>query len=134
MLSIFPELYTYSLISPLILRVVIGFIFFDLGLLKLRAEKDRWLIFFEIAKLRPASLWLKAIATIEIIGGSLLIIGLHTQVVAIVFALFSFIELYSEIKEPAILKRNIVFYTLIFAISISLIFSGPGFLAMGYAL
>lgn len=132
--SLFPELYTFSLLSPLFLRLVAGFIFLDLGYLKFRGEKSSWLSVFETARLKPALIWLRLIALIEIVGGVLLIIGLYTQLAALILAILTFAELYVELKEEAILKRSLVFYTLIFVITLSLIFSGPGLFGIDYPL
>ncbi len=129
MLSVFPELFTYGLLAPFILRVVLGALFLNLGILKFTKEKSRWITFFEGFRIKPAVIFLTILASIETIGGILLIIGLFTQVVALVFAILTFAELFIEFKEEALLKRNIIFYLLVFAISLSLLFSGAGFFA-----
>lgn len=116
----------YSLLGPFILRVVIGLIFLDLGFLKFRSEKERWLASFETLGLRPADLFLPLYALLQMAGGLLLLIGLWTQVAALVFAIFTGIELYVEWQAREILKRDIVFYILIFVISLSLLLTGAG--------
>src|SRR3989344_279576 len=85
MLNPFPELLMYSLLGPFILRVVVGLIFIDLGFLKFRSEKERWLASFETLRLRPADLLLPIYALLQIVGGALLVIGLWTQVAALIF-------------------------------------------------
>lgn len=129
MLNPFPELLTYSLLAPFILRLVLGYLFINLGHLKLTSEKNRWTLSLETLKLKPAAFFVKLLALIEIVGGGMLILGLYTQIAALVLALITFGELYIEYKEESLLKRNLAFYLLIFAISISLLFSGAGFLA-----
>lgn len=126
MLNIFPDLLTYGLLGPAILRLVLGIIFINLGYLHLTKEKERWNKFFEIIKLKPAELIGRVYALIEIAGGILLVIGLYTQVAALIFAVLSLIEIIVEYREPIILKRNIVFFILIFAISVSLLLTGAG--------
>lgn len=126
MLNPFPELLTYSLLGPFVLRVVIGFIFIDLGVLKFKSEKERWLASFEALNLRPADLLLPLYALLQIAGGVLLVIGLWTQVAALAFVVFSGIELYIEWQAREVLKRDIVFYILIFVISLSLLLTGAG--------
>src|SRR3989344_4999136 len=126
MLNPFPDLLMYSLFGPFILRVVIGLIFLDLGFLKFRSEKERWLASFETLGLHPADLFLPLYALLQIVGGLLLLAGLWTQVAALVFAIFSGIELYIEWQAREILKRDIVFYVLILAISMSLLLTGAG--------
>jgi len=126
MLNPFPELLMYSLLGPFILRVVVGLIFIDLGFLKFRSEKERWLASFETLRLRPADLLLPIYALLQIVGGALLVIGLWTQVAALIFVIFTGIELYVEWKAGEILKRDMVFYLLIFIISLSLLLTGAG--------
>lgn len=129
-LNIFPELLTYNLAGPAILRIVLGFIFLNLGYLYFTKENSRLIGFFEIVKLKPARLFAKIHTLLNLIGGGLLIIGLYTQAVALVFAVMSLLEIIVEYREPVLLRRNIVFYILLFAISLSLIFTGAGFLAL----
>ena len=126
MLNPFPDLLMYSLLGPFILRVVIGLIFIDLGFLKFRSEKERWIASFEALGLRPVDLLLPLYALLQIVGGLLLLIGLWTQVAALAFVIFTGVELYVEWRAREILKRDLVFYLLIFAISLSLLLTGAG--------
>lgn len=126
MLNPFPEFLALSFFAPFILRVILGLVFVDLGFLKFRGEKESWLASFEALGIRPADFLLPIYATLQIVGGLLLIVGLWTQVAALVFVIFTGIELYVEWREGSILKRDIVFYILIFAISISLLLTGAG--------
>jgi uncharacterized membrane protein YphA (DoxX/SURF4 family) len=116
----------YSLLGPFILRLVVGLIFIDLGFLKFRAEKERWLSSFETLGLHPVDFFLPVYALVQIVGGFLLLIGLWTQIAALIFVVFTGIELYVEWRAGDILKRDIVFYILIFAISLSLLLTGAG--------
>ena len=56
----------------------------------------------------------------------MLILGAYTQIAALVLALLTFAESYIEYKDPAILRRNLVFYVMLFAIVVSLLLSGAG--------
>jgi uncharacterized membrane protein YphA (DoxX/SURF4 family) len=126
MLNPFPELLALSFFAPLILRVLLGLIFIDLGLLKFRNEKQRWLDSFETLNLRPPELLLPLYAILQIAGGVMLIIGFWVQVAALVFVIFSGTELYIEWKAREILKRDLVFYALVFVVSLSLLLTGAG--------
>lgn len=130
MLSIFPSLLTYQLIAPFILRIVLGALFINLSILKIGAEKERWNIFFNGFKMRPSILFVWILATIEFVGGVFLIFGFLTQLVALILAILTFAELFIEFKEEVLLKRNLIFYLLVFVISLSLLFTGPGFFAI----
>ena len=126
MLNPFPELLSFSLLGPFVLRVVLGLIFIDLGILKFRGEKTRWLASFETLNIHPADLMLAIYALLQIVGGVFLVAGFWTQVAALVLAVFSGIELGIEWRAREVLKRDLVFYLLLFVISVSLLFTGAG--------
>lgn len=126
MLNPFPELLNYSLLAPFLLRVVIGLIFIDLGMLKFRGEKGRWIASCEALGVRPADFFVTLYGLLQIAGGLLLLIGLWTQVAALVFAIFTFAELYVEWSANTVLKRDLTFYLLVFVISLSLLLTGAG--------
>lgn len=130
MLSIFPSLLNYALLAPFILRVVLGLIFLDLGVLKFRSERKRWISSFEALGLRPADLFVPLYGLIQIIGGLLLLIGLWTQAAALAFVITTLIELYVEWSAKDILKRDLVFYFLLFVISVSILLTGAGAYAL----
>lgn len=125
-LNTFPDLLTYSQISPFILRVVLGLIVLNLGYLKLKKESQAWQELFRTIHLEPAKILVKILALIEIIGGLMLIVGAYTQITSIIFSILFFCEAVLEYRDSVLEKRNITFYILMFAISISLIFLGAG--------
>lgn len=130
MLNPFPELLTYGLFSPFILRITLGLILVNLGYLKLTKEKARWGKVFEFLHVKKHEiLAAQIVGLIEIVGGVMLIIGLYTQIAALVFVVLNGIEMYIEYFEETLLHRDIVFYILIFIIALSLVFTGAGFLA-----
>ena len=127
--NIFPELFTYSLMAPLILRLALGFIFINLGYLKLSKEKFGWISSLNILNIKPAWFFTWLIGLIEIIGGLFLIIGSYTQLIALILGVIAFCELFIEYKEESILKRDFVFYLLLVVICISLLLTGAGLFA-----
>ncbi len=129
MLNPFPELLSFGLLTPLLLRLVVGFIFLNTGYLKLTRERERWMIFMRAIRFAPAREWTMALGLAEIIGGVLLILGLFTQYAALGLLLLTAKEWLVEYKEDVLVSRDITFYTLIIAILISLLLTGAGFLA-----
>ena len=67
-LNVFPGLLTYGILSPLMLRVVLGFIAVDLGYLKLNKEHEAWKELFETIHFYPSNIFVKLLAWIEILG------------------------------------------------------------------
>ena len=130
MLNPFPELLVYSMLAPFLLRVVIGFIFIDLGLLLFKGEKERWILSLKTLRIPNPILVVKILGIVEIAGGVALLLGAYTQVAALVLTLLTFIETYIEYKNPEVIKRTFVFYILVFIITLSLLFSGAGAFAI----
>lgn len=126
MLNPFPDLLNYGLLAPFLLRVVLGLVFLDLGFLKFRGEKARWIATFEALRLRPANVFVPIYGALQIAGGILLLVGLWTQIAALAFAIFTFCEFYIEWSEGDVLKRDITFYLFLFVISLSLLLTGAG--------
>jgi uncharacterized membrane protein YphA (DoxX/SURF4 family) len=129
MLTVFPELLNYHLLAPFILRVVLGFVLFNLGYQKFKSERIQWENTFDALRLKPKGGLVTIFASIEILGGLALIAGFYTQIAALVFVAITFMELYIEQREEALLKRDVVFYLLLLAIAASLLFTGAGFFA-----
>ncbi|MBI2097999.1 MAG: hypothetical protein HYT46_03680 [Candidatus Vogelbacteria bacterium] len=106
MLSLFPNLLTYWLVAPVILRAVLGLAFIHEAYAERKTE-------------RVMSL-LKAVA------GGLLVIGLLTQAAALGGAIICLYELWRlGTNDRRLLKL---------AIAVSLLFLGPGFFALDWPL
>jgi uncharacterized membrane protein YphA (DoxX/SURF4 family) len=129
-LNTFPDLLTFSQISPLILRVVLGLIIINLGYLKFTKEKKSWEELFETISLNPAKIFVKILAVIEIIGGLMFLSGAYTQITAMIFSALFFCEAVLEYRESDLERRNLTFYILMFTISLSLVFLGAGAFAL----
>jgi uncharacterized membrane protein YphA (DoxX/SURF4 family) len=125
-LNTFPNLLTFSQLSPFVLRVVLGIIIINLGSLKLGREQSAWQELLELINIHPAKFFVKFLAFVEIIGGFILLFGAYTQLVSMVFAVLFFCEAVLEYRQPNLENRDLTFYVLIFSISLSLIFLGAG--------
>ncbi len=110
-LNTFPSLLTFGILAPFILRVVLGLIAINLGVLKLGKEKEEWNELFETIHLRPTKHLVKILAGIEIIGGLMLLVGIYTQITAIVFSVVFFCEMILEYRD-AFLHLNVCNFSL----------------------
>jgi len=137
MLSIFPELLPFALFTPTIIRVVIGFVLVYLGVLTLFKKRKIFtqkLISFKYP-FPFVMVWF--IGVLEICIGCLLIIGLLMQAIVMVAA-YLFINIgiidskgrVSNLDDDKIFGFSWLLYVVLIIISISLIFSGAGFLAI----
>lgn len=130
MLNPFPDLLVYSLLAPFFIRIVAGLVFVNLGVLAFKNEKRSWQISLNTLRVPNPSVAVKILGAVEIALGVMLVLGFYTQVAALILGLLTFAETYVEYKDPAILKRNFVFYLLVLSILLSLLFSGAGAFAI----
>jgi len=118
MLSIFPDLLTFWLVVPLILRVTAGLIFIYFGVSTIWKKRERSIL----------ATWVTP--AIEIIGGVLLVLGFLTQLAALILLVFVAGTVYAKIRRPNIFDNTLEFYILLLAVLFSLLFLGSGFFAI----
>lgn len=128
--NLFPDLFSFAIIAPFILRVAVGLIFMNLGSLKLGKERRGWIEAFHLLKITPAGFFTTLLGIIEAVGGFLLVIGAYTQAAALILGIIALCELLIEYKEESILKRDFVFYLLLTVICASLLLTGAGIFAV----
>ncbi|MBI2047649.1 MAG: hypothetical protein HYT27_00770 [Parcubacteria group bacterium] len=111
MVSLFPDLLSFALVAPFIIRLCLGFYFLLYGL---RLFKNSPNITLGIHKGH-------ILGMLAFVGSILVLVGLFTQAAAILLALLS---LY-RIKR----SQNKILYALLFGMALSLLFSGAGLFA-----
>jgi uncharacterized membrane protein YphA (DoxX/SURF4 family) len=123
-----PELLYLSFFAPFFLRIALGLVLFLTSFHQLVDRRE------EITK-RFVDVWPKngveilwTASVIEIVVGLAFVAGFYTQIAAIVGALFSFTVIFYK-KYRQATTRDIVFYILMFAISLSLMVTGAGVFA-----
>ncbi len=115
MLSVFPSLLSLQLLSPLLIRLILGLV-----------------IIFEAYRVyskRSISLQQKTLSIVEALSGILLIIGLWTQVAALFIVIDFIVRLAYKIKNKSFLTDGVNYYLILLVLAISLLFTGAGFLA-----
>jgi uncharacterized membrane protein YphA (DoxX/SURF4 family) len=131
-LNIFPDLLTFGLIAPLLLRVTVGLIFIYFGIVKLLKEKEFKISFFQKIGLglKSAIFFFWLVAVIEIAGGILLIVGLYTQAVTLALLTVTAGAMYAKTRYPQSMSNSVEFFILLFIVLVSLLFLGAGFFAV----
>ncbi len=129
-LSIFPDLLTFWLFAPFLLRTAVGLIFIYFGISKIWKEKDRKINFFKKIGFGTGIIFFWTVSILEIIGGLYLVLGLFTQPTALVLSLVVIGAIYSKIRHPESLDNTLEFFILLLIVLLSLIFLGPGFWAI----
>ena len=115
MLSAFPSLLSWSQLSPLLIRVTLGAVFV------FRSYRA-------LAKTSNTSM-IKLHGLIEGLAGILLIIGLWTQVAALVAAIDMIALLIERGMKKALFTDGVNYYLILLVMALSLLVTGAGFLA-----
>lgn len=126
MLSFFPDFFDYSAVAVTVLRIVVALIFITEGY-KILSQKDA-------ADDRQSNTIKKILIVSESVLGVLLFVGLFTQIVAAALALVSIKKAYVARKNTEQKNVNLPFYILLFFVSLSFLFFGPGLLSIDYPL
>lgn len=127
MLSLFPELFTYSFFAPTVLRLALAFFCFIAIRDMRRREADmqaRW------GSLTSTLLWFHHIAFAAL--GILFLVGLYTQLAALIGIIAALKGIVLKRMAPRFAlwaPRGTLVYLFVLAVSFSLLLLGPGFLA-----
>ncbi|MEI6420402.1 MAG: DoxX family membrane protein [bacterium] len=124
--SLFPDFLSYGGLSPLLLRLVLGLILLNLGFLKLSGERVGWIMFLRAMRIPRPKEVCTALGAVEIVTAVLFFAGLYTQAAALVVVILSFTQFFIESREPALLRRDLVFYFLLLTLAASLFITGAG--------
>ena len=126
MLNPFPELLDFGILAPTIIRVAIAVFFISFGWNKLTKEREHKATFFESIGLRPAGVYVTLLGIFQLIAGAFLIVGLFTQVIAIICATISLVSYIIKKRHPEMLFTPASVYSLLFIMALSLVFTGAG--------
>jgi len=130
MLALFPDLLTYNLLAPVIVRLALGLILIYFAYTKLFKSETVKQKLFKAIGFGGTPWFLIVLAGLEFFAGLLLIIGLFTQGVGLVLGFFMLIAAHIKTRQPKSLPGSVVFYFLLSAVSFSLVFSGAGIFAV----
>lgn len=134
MLSIFPTLLTFGLFAPFLLRVALGLVFIRFGWHKLGSGRADKTAFFESLGWKPGSYFAFGFGVIELTAGLLFIVGLYTQLAALVATFIILGTLILKRKTADDIESSTGFLALLLVIALSLLVSGAGFFAFDFPL
>lgn len=119
MLSLFPTFLSWQQLSPLLIRLVLGAV----------------LIYWSYRRLRTVPLATKSriVGIIDALLGILLVIGLWTQLAAILIGLDLIVRIVKKIRERSFLTEGVNYYLILLVLCISLLVTGAGWLAFDLA-
>jgi uncharacterized membrane protein YphA (DoxX/SURF4 family) len=117
MTSLFPYLFTYEQVAPLIIRVVLGVTLAYFGYQKIKNRGT------------SSGSNTARYGAIEIFIALFLVIGLWTQLAALINAIILIVKIGFKIRHKQFLNDGINYYILLLTMALSLLFTGAGFLA-----
>jgi len=126
MLNPFPELLTFGLLAPFLIRIVLAVIYIHFSYSKLMKERGSASNFFAQRGFRPGILFVWIFGLVGIIGGLMLLVGIYTQIASLILTLLMLAVVVIKAFRPTLLAGTLSFYALIFIATLSLLFSGAG--------
>lgn len=126
----FPELLTFALLAPTLLRITLAMFIINIGLTKFGHDNRLVADFFESLGFKPSKYYIKALAIAEVVMGIFLFFGFLTQIAAFVVAIITFVSFIVTTRHPETGLRKGSDYILLFIISVSLVLTGAGLIAI----
>ena len=120
MLSAFPYLLSFQQLSPVLIRLTLGGIMLYWGYKGLRDPKQ--------------SGQMKIADVLEILIGIAFVIGLWTQVAALVAAIGFIVCIVQKIRTKAFFTNGVNYMFILLVLALSLLVTGPGLFAFDYPL
>jgi hypothetical protein len=114
-LTLFPDLLTFGMVAPVLLRLSMALFIIFIGY-------ERW---------NKKYGWT---SVLYFISAVLLIIGLYTQIGALLGILVVKFDFWFDKKNRNVTSEHWALYSIVVVVLISLIFTGPGFLAFDWPL
>jgi len=96
----------------LIIRILVGWMYFHAGFVKLFKKKKEQTIFFENSGLKPAIFYLYFIGILELVGGILIGFGLYNKIICPILGLIIIGSSIIKYIKPQSLRSDVEFYIL----------------------
>ncbi|MDP3785309.1 MAG: DoxX family protein [bacterium] len=126
--SLFPQLFTFSELAPLALRLVLAVVFIIHGYSKLFKNFSGTVQFFEAVGFKPAVLWVFVAGAVEFFGGILLVLGFLVQPVAALLAIEMLVAIW-KVQFKKGFAGGYEFDLSLLAMALALLVLGPGALS-----
>lgn len=134
MFNVFPQLLTFGLIAPFLLRIFLVTWLVYVSFLLIKGRAVGFLAYFESREYPLARVVPLLLAIIAGVTGLFLLFGVYTQLAAIITIFILATMLFIEHRSEQIMSFSTWFYVLAIIVCISLLFSGAGFFAVDYQL
>lgn len=126
MLSIFPELLSFSLLGIFIIRAVIGLTLILISIQILFIKKNNLVENIKNKGVLFAKYSILLLGSVSLLSGAFMLVGFLVQISAIVSSYLFLNIMYLDSRSDNVLKQSRMFYIIMSLISISFLFIGPG--------
>lgn len=126
MLSIFPELLSFSLLGIFIIRAVIGLTLILISIQILFIKKNSLVENIKNKGVLFAKYSILLLGSVSLLSGAFMLVGFLVQISAIVSSYLFLNIMYLDSRSDNVLKQSRMFYIIMSLISISFLFIGPG--------
>lgn len=115
MLTIFPSLLSYEQLAPTLVRLTLAVILIHWAYKGIRNNK-----------ILTAP---RCVATVEGVAGVLLLLGVWTQIGALIVVVDMIVKLVQKVGKKEVLSDGVNYYLIVFVLALTLLVTGAGFLA-----
>lgn len=134
MLNVFPELLTYTIFAPTLLRAFLVLFFLYSAWSRLLTNRSEHTKTFKKLGFPVPGAYVIIIGLIELAGAAFLLLGAYTQIAALVLAVWVLALIILKVQNPKIIKGDLLFYILLLLVLLSLLLSGAGGFALDLAI
>jgi uncharacterized membrane protein YfcA len=130
MLSIFPQLLSFTLLGIFLIRIIIGLVIFYIAYQMAFTKREKLIKKLELAKHPFSKSSVVIVGFSTLISSSFLIVGFLTQISSIVSGYLLLNIMMLDSGKEKILGQTKLFYITISIICLSFLFLGAGFFAV----
>jgi uncharacterized membrane protein YphA (DoxX/SURF4 family) len=129
MLNIFPDLLSFSILVPVILRITVGLVFIYISYFVVYKSRQNFFDYYKNHNYPLPAVLTTFFGVLSSLTGLFFLIGFFTQVVALI-AIYLLVTLYLSDKEIKTFEFGKSFYLLVGIICFCLVISGAGIFAV----
>jgi uncharacterized membrane protein YphA (DoxX/SURF4 family) len=130
MLSIFPELFTFSVVGVTLLRWTLAIVIIYIGLMTTGIKKSSYSTEMKVRNYPLSNVIPMVFGVVEIITGLFLLAGFLTQIIVLIAAYIFFNLIFIEKYVGRVFDYPNIFYYAMIMVSFSILFLGPGIFAV----
>ena len=129
MLNPFPELLSFAIFAPFILRLILGIVFIYISYFVIYKNRQDFFDFYRKNKYPVPTILTWFFGSLNLIVGMFFVVGFLTQIISL-FAIYLLVSLYLCDKDIKAFEFQKIFYVLAISVSFCMLFLGAGIFAV----